>query len=133
MESQLRDNTYENFRKDIVGKKIVLFGAGKVAGHILNDLDDELHVDYIIDNDFWRWGKEFKGVPICSPAQLQGEDLEQLVVLIGFQDIFLAEEILRGWGVKHYYAYSLFFERLAGRYENISINPTGAVFPKNSI
>lgn len=89
-------------------KKIVVWGAGKKSsGGFWRGL---IHIDYIVDSDKAKWGKELFGIKIKSPKTLLYEDVKGTAILIcsvyekeireqiksmGFQsDVYASAEII---------------------------------------
>ena len=52
-------------------KKLILFGAGKYADNFLDKYGERYKVDFIIDNDREKWGKEKRGIAIKSPEEIR--------------------------------------------------------------
>lgn len=62
--------------------RVGIFCAGKHTKHFLNDMKDELPIDYIIENDGEKVGKNLLGIPIVSVAEIRQDD----IIIIGTYD-----------------------------------------------
>lgn len=75
---------YTFFEEDLfTNKRLILFGAGSLGLTTLNKcLKKSLQIDYFVDNDSEKWGKELERVKIYSPNRLNKESKDEIVVLI---------------------------------------------------
>ena len=89
--------TYEYFDEIILGKKLILFGAGQFAIDTINSHLHRYEIAYICDNDKKKWNTEMTGIPVCSPSKLLEEDNRNVIVLI--TTMFRNEITI--WLVKH--------------------------------
>ncbi|MGM3216305.1 LicD family protein [Pseudomonas sp. PhalM4] len=64
---------------DLEGKKLVLFGAGKSGGCLIEQ-NPGLNILAVADNDQAKQGGEFHGIPVISPEQI-GETRCDVVVI----------------------------------------------------
>jgi len=106
-----KNNSFAEFSNCAKNKKVVLFGAGFNCKRALDIIPSEIKIEYIIDNDPWKWNTEFLEYKVCSPESLLSEDNENTVILITIPSVFEVEERLINLGIKHYYSYLLFFDR----------------------
>ncbi len=81
---------YQRYFVDIFDKvatrKLILFGAGKVAGKFLELYHNEYPVYAIIDNNKARWGERIGGITIHSPDLLEKLQHGEYKVLICIKD-----------------------------------------------
>lgn len=62
-----------DFERDILNlpnKKIILFGAGKMANTFMEKFGERYTPLFIVDNDPKKWGKRFMGVEIKKPEEI---------------------------------------------------------------
>lgn len=81
----------------IQGRKVVLWGAGKRASALLNNISF-LECDFIVDSDEKKQGEKLRGKKISDPACLQGiVDKERYYILVTapYQEV---KETLERWG-----------------------------------
>ncbi|MCL2399030.1 MAG: hypothetical protein FWC91_04695 [Defluviitaleaceae bacterium] len=104
------NSTFEAFLDSAKGKKIVGFGASNHVAEIKAVLaEHKLQIDYIVDNDFWKWGKNYCNIPVRSPYNLQGLQ-DEIVVLICTMRPFAIEKQLKKIGITDVYAYCLWID-----------------------
>lgn len=101
------NSSYDNFMRDVKGKKCVVFGL--MVEEIVAEFK-EVSFSYVVDNNFWKWGSKSGGLLIEPPHVLERENPEDVVVLITLADVFDAVQYIRGFGIQHIYAYRFFFE-----------------------
>ena len=107
------NSTFEAFANAAKQKRVIGFGVGRSLSEAINTLSKHGHnIEYVVDNDFWKWGKEHCGIRICSPSILTKEDFENIVVLICIDAIFDIEKQLIDMGITEYYAYSLWVDKI---------------------
>lgn len=64
------------------GRKIILFGSGRMAGNYMNIWGDRFKPSFIVDNDKNKWGTLYQGIEVKSPeAILDVPEDERLVIL----------------------------------------------------
>jgi hypothetical protein len=73
-----------SFSKQIAGKRVVVFGAGRSASLFLAELP--IDPEFFIDNDPKREGESFLGRPVRSVQGLMEVPREELFVVICTQD-----------------------------------------------
>jgi len=122
--ANFEENSYENFEQSLDGKSVVIFGAGRAGKLAYDDVRGITKILYFIDNNPWLWKTEFQGLIIKPPNNLKNEDTDNIVVLITTTDVFSAENQLLEYGIKHYYSYLMFFDRLMNIYDRIAIDLT---------
>ena len=69
-----------SFSKQIAGKRVVVFGAGRSASLFLAELP--IDPEFFIDNDPKREGESFLGRPVRSVQGLMEVPREELFVVI---------------------------------------------------
>ena len=74
--------TWDDFRKDIQGKELYLWGAGLQAECFLQMYGAEYEIVAIIDNDARKWGNMQQGLKIVSPESLLVKNKEEVVILL---------------------------------------------------
>lgn len=52
------------------GKKLILFGSGRMAETYMDYWGERYKPDFVVDNNSQRWGQQFMGVPIKSPETI---------------------------------------------------------------
>lgn len=78
----LRNIITRNITNYLNGRRLILFGAGEFADHVLRALVHPGMVDYICDNDWRKWETLFAGLPVVSPEKLLSEKKEDIYILI---------------------------------------------------
>lgn len=86
-------------------KKLVLFGAGKVAAHFLAIYRHEYEISCLLDNDRRKWGCMLDGIPIQPPSFLQDKQPGEYQVMICIRDYLPVMRQLEGMGVGDYSVY----------------------------
>lgn len=51
-------------------KKLILFGAGRMAASYMEAWGDKYRPDYFVDNNPDKWGEELMGIPILPPEEI---------------------------------------------------------------
>ena len=97
------NQSIENFKNTIIGKKLVLFGAGFFTIKFINNcLENSSQVAYICSNNNAKHGQKLLGIDIVSPNTLKMENKDNTVVVLCSQESNpqFAEQIynLRGRG-----------------------------------
>ncbi|MDR2554232.1 MAG: FkbM family methyltransferase [Fibromonadaceae bacterium] len=72
---------YKDFVEKWQSRKLVLFGAGQQAHHILSTHFSLDKVDFICDNNKTKWGKTLFGIPICDPSLLADAPDDYVVIV----------------------------------------------------
>lgn len=102
------NRTWSDFRKDLKGKKLVVYGAGGGCYDLLNEYYDSLAVDMLVDSNENRWNTWFVGYMIKDDSNLWKMDRNNTVVLITtgyyYKDIIAK---LERHGFRHYYVYPI--------------------------
>lgn len=63
-------------------ENILVFGTGNIVDKLYPLIEKaDVQINYYVDNDENKWGKELYGIPICSPEKLINEKNSLLVVL----------------------------------------------------
>lgn len=65
------ERDYFNAVSDLDDRRIVLFGAGRMADHYLNRYGRQYPPIYMIDNDSAKWGSQKDGIEIRGPESVQ--------------------------------------------------------------
>lgn len=63
-------------------KKIILFGAGRMASNYLHIWEDRFPPAFLVDNNSSRWGSEHRGYEIKNPEAIYDIPAENRLVLI---------------------------------------------------
>lgn len=82
MHKYFSDDTWEKFNQEIIGKKIILWGAGQRCRDWLPLWSLSYDISYIVDSDEQKWGGTIVGKMIYSPQKLLDEVNGTFVVLI---------------------------------------------------
>ena len=108
---RLKSNTIYEFEKQVIGKKLVVFGGGFGYDEVKETIIKDKTVCYIIDNDEKKHGVIHDGVPISPVDTLKNEDVNDIVVLITFnRRLSQAIEQLKQYGVQNYFFSTLFLD-----------------------
>ncbi len=94
---------WEQFNKDVNGKKLILWGAGKRCHEIIRVLSIRYDIPFIVDIDSAKWGEILSGILICSPEKLL-EFNEKFCVLITPQFPGSIANYLDKMGIYDYYS-----------------------------
>ena len=62
-------------------KNIIMFGAGKYAGVVLNSLPEDINVRYIVDSNSQMVGKELGGIMVKPIEQLMQEKKDTPIII----------------------------------------------------
>lgn len=81
------------------GRKIILFGAGRMAVHYLDKYGDSYPPFFIIDNDTDKWGSRIRGIEVRSPVALSGLVTGSYRVVIAVKSFAVIAEQLESVGV----------------------------------
>ena len=112
-------STFNAFLEAAKGKRVIGFGATRFIPEIAGLLsDNDLAFDYLVDNDFWRWGSVHCGIPVRSVGELYDEKLDEIVVLICLNIPFGIEKQLDAMGITDCYAYCLWADLVYRRTGN---------------
>lgn len=98
-------SNYTDIFKNIVGKRIFLFGAGMMFDHYMKKEGRKYPPEYVFDNDEKKWGTRRNGILIKSPQELKtyvDENTRIVIANIYYKEII---EQLRELGIKEYYIY----------------------------
>lgn len=94
---------YENLM--YVPSKVLLFGAGKIAGKVLNTLKKcNIEVDTIIDNNSARWGEYLNNVSISSLENV-AEKTKEMAIVIAVKHSDSIKAQLTNFGLTEYVDY----------------------------
>lgn len=91
-----------NLFHEIVGKKVVLFGAGEYCHRYLTKYGGEFPPAYIIDNDERKWHMYKQGIEILPPQRLKQENIDELHVIICSRSIDSMKKDLQRMGIFDY-------------------------------
>lgn len=104
--------TWDDFRRDLRGRKLVLYGAGGGGRDVLNEYYDQLPVERLVDSNEDRANTWFMGYMVWKPEEIWKMDRENTVVLITtayfYKDIINS---LEEHGFHHYYVYPIMDRR----------------------
>jgi len=116
-------STFPAFLEAAKGKKVIGFGASTYMTDILSLLSSHnLQIEYIVDNDMWKWGGEHCGVAVCSPGKLYDEKPDEIIVLICIAYPFDIEKQLNNMEVAaDYYAYALWTSLIYSRMGRVPV------------
>ena len=80
-------------------KKIILWGAGEVCGHILknNEVKD---VAFIVDNDPQKSGSLFHGIPVLHPSKITEWTSYKIILAMNRKNGFTVADQLEQYGLK---------------------------------
>lgn len=98
-------DTWETFKAEAEGKKLILFGASSGCQHFFETKKGEYQVAYIVDNDSKKWNQQIYGKEIMSPNVLEEENSVNTLVLI--VSIYINEIVsqLESLGITNYYSW----------------------------
>lgn len=82
-------------------KKIILWGAGEVCGHILknNKIED---VAFIVDNDPQKSGSLFHGIPVIHPSKITEWTSYKIIIAMNRKNGFAVADQLEQYGLKEW-------------------------------
>ena len=105
------NSTFESFLEAAKDKRVVGFGASNNVAEIVEALSEyNITLDYIVDNNFWKWNSECCGIKVCSPAKLKEEKAGTVITLICSNYIFEIEKQLNSLVIGDYFAYGLWID-----------------------
>ncbi len=98
-------NTWSNFEKDILDKKLFLFGASQKCQKFMQRYGERLggRIEAICDNNYTKQGQLFCKIKIVSPDELVRYNAEEIVVLITSAYMREIAEQLEEMGIYNYY------------------------------
>ena len=76
------EGDWDELLKESDGKKVYLFGAGKMTRQYIDRIKKKVKIEYIIDNDSKRNGENLSGCIICTPDKLFQEKNGDCIVII---------------------------------------------------
>lgn len=90
------------------GKKIVLFGAGRMAEHYFAAYGGQYRPAFIVDNDPDKWGGKIDGIEIQGPDMLAGlvHGTYRIVIAVGCFEPIVEQLSAMGIGEKDYRIYN---------------------------
>lgn len=91
--------------KDAAEKKIIVFGAGHMTEHYLQNEGKKYRPIFLVDNDKRKWGSKLNGIEIKAPAELKKMDFEHSQVIICSIYYKEIEQQLIEMGIENYYFY----------------------------
>lgn len=97
---------YKDYVEKIQDRKLVLFGAGDNAIHLITRYYRHDKIYAIWDNNPSKWGKQIMGIPVSEPRFSLPEADEEVVVIITVSDelaINSIQEQLKQMGIKYVY------------------------------
>ncbi len=98
---------YFNAVSNLDGRRIVLFGAGRMAEHYLNRYGRQYPPVYMVDNDPAKWGSQRDGIEIRDPGSIQKLMPGTYRVVITMGNYETVVEQLEGMGI-HGDSYRIF-------------------------
>jgi hypothetical protein len=121
------NTTYEAFLEKASSRKCIIWGNSYLIPSIVKTIKDRCELAYIVDANFWLWGKEVCGLIVYSPTKLLKEERDKFVVLIASQDIFGIAAELEDMKIYQYYAFHFFNEEHLNHnyhvFGHITLNP----------
>lgn len=97
------NDSWANFNKKCVGKKVVVYGAGDRCRKNMAMLKKAYDIPFIVDGDSSKWGTCIEGIEIVSPHSLL-QMREEYIVLISVQKAAMIARELDKFGVSEYYS-----------------------------
>ena len=104
---------YMDYVEKRQNRRLVLFGAGGLCAHILSKYFILEKVEFICDNNQSKWGQDFFGVKICSPAKL-ADTPDGYVIVVCIKDSYAYYSVcsqLKQMGVNNHYKYNVLYLR----------------------
>ena len=91
--------------KDLEGKTLVVFGAGQMLEHYLQNEGKNHLPEFAVDNDEKKWGTAIRGILVTCPEALLNVPKDKLQIIIC--SIYYREiaKQLRESGINRYYIY----------------------------
>lgn len=74
---------WTQFYKKINHKKLIVFGTGNASSEVCKEIP--LKIDYFVDNNSLKWGREHLGKKIHNPLRLLQEKKDCLAIIIASQ------------------------------------------------
>lgn len=100
---------YERIFRDIFqgaeNRELYLFGSGNFAKQFLSQFHGEYKIAGIIDNDSAKWGMQFDGIPIYSPAHLKSLERATFKVIICIKNYLAVMQQLQNMGITDFSIY----------------------------
>ncbi|WP_169904446.1 hypothetical protein [Clostridium formicaceticum] len=90
---------WQSFLQDTKNKKIIVFGATSIAEEMVKFLP--FKVDYYVDNDCKKWGKDLNGISIFDPQVLLNEN-EEIAVLVTSSFLKEITEQIKSFNISKY-------------------------------
>jgi len=84
------------------GKKIILFGAGRMASNYLHIWGEKYKPEFIVDSSEQRWGSIHRGIPVKNPDAIYEIPADERLVLICNGNYEGTGLQLRKMGVEYY-------------------------------
>lgn len=96
---------FQEIFKETNGKKIVVFGAGKMLKHYLRHTDKRFHPVFVTDNDKRKWGTVIHGCEVRSPEAINEipKDKQYVIICSIYYREIRAQ--LEQMGINNYYIY----------------------------
>jgi FkbM family methyltransferase len=107
------------------GRKLVLFGAGANAVHIIATYFPLERIEFIVDNNVAKHGRTLLNIQILSPDALKQtpDDYVVIITINGHYNVFSAVSQLKRLGVRNYYkSIILSLQSLTETYDSPWIN-----------
>lgn len=103
-------------------KKMILWGAGEVCGHILkNNIVKD--VAFIVDNDPQKSGSLFHGIPVLHPSKITDWTSYKIIIAMNRKNGFTVADQLEQYGLKKWKDFEIWdYECLDDISENYSKN-----------
>lgn len=91
------------------GKKLILFGAGRMAETYMDFWGDKYRPEFVVDNNSKKWGQSFMGVPVKSPQEILNIPPEERNVWICNLNYDIIGAQLEGMGIEYRCYRDLYF------------------------
>ncbi len=96
---------FQDIFSDVVGRKIIIFGAGEMLLHYLKHTQKKFHPSFVVDNNRSKWGTLVEGFEIRDPnciLNLAEDERHIIICSIYYKEI---EAQLINMGINDYYFY----------------------------
>lgn len=96
---------FQDIFSDVVGRKIIIFGAGEMLLHYLKHTQKKYHPSFVVDNNSSKWGTLVEGFEIRDPnciLNLAEDERHIIICSIYYKEI---EAQLINMGINDYYFY----------------------------
>ncbi|MBE5834345.1 MAG: DUF115 domain-containing protein [Butyrivibrio sp.] len=116
-----RNQTWNSFFMDSVGKEVVLYGAGVACEQFLSEHGNRIKANTILDSDGKRAGKYIRGLEIKSVEWIKNYDFDKTIFLItSVEHDDEIGEYLEECGAKYIYSvYAIVSKEYKGLFKQI--------------